>query len=376
MNFFKVEKNAALILLAAALLGLAVANLGGFQVVDAIKSWTPYGMPISLTFEGWIYEFGLPAFFFLVGLELKRELTSGSLSPIRRVVTPLLAAVLGVCIPALVYVLVVGINSDVASGWAIPTATDVTFALAVFVMFGKALPKAARTFLLAYAVIDDVIAVLIVSVLFTSGLNPLGILYVAIALAAFRLVQRSAMLQSVRGLWLAWHVLIAFGAIYAAVANGIQPTIVGLVLGLLISADRTEKVENALHPWVAFGVLPIFAFMAAGVTLGSVSSVLASSVFLAVVLRPVGKFAGIMLGALGRRFAGGPGQLSASQTAPLALLGGVGFTVALLVSKYTFTLDPQSENAAILATFAATAISAVIAALLLRGHRSKTANRA
>ena len=160
-------------------------------------------------------------------------------------------------------------------------------------------------------------------------------------------------------------------------ANGIQPTIVGLVLGLLISADRTEKVENALHPWVAFGVLPIFAFMAAGVTLGSVSSVLASSVFLAVVLRPVGKFAGIMLGAaLGRRFAGGPGQLSASQTAPLALLGGVGFTVALLVSKYTFTLDPQSENAAILATFAATAISAVIAALLLRGHRSKTANRA
>ncbi|MEN9989567.1 MAG: sodium:proton antiporter [Actinomycetota bacterium] len=377
MNFFRVEKNAALVLLIAAGLGLALANLGGFLVIDAIKSWTPYAMPINLTFEGWIYNFGLPAFFFLVGLELKRELVGGALSPIRRAIVPLLAAILGVCIPALVYVFVTGMNTDAAAGWAIPTATDVTFALAVFVVFGKALPQSARSFLLAYAVIDDVIAVLIVSALFTAGFSLLGLLYVVIALVAYRLVHRSALLQSVRGLWIAWHVLIAFGALYAALSNGFQPTLVGLALGLLISAEHTERVQTALHPWVAFGVLPVFAFMAAGVTLGNVGVAISSTVFVAVLLRPLGKFVGIWLGAeLGKRIAGGENQLTTGQIIPVAALGGIGFTVALLVTKYTFTLDPQSENAAILATFAATAISAVIGALLLRGHRSKTANRA
>jgi len=377
MEFFKVEKNAALVLLVAAALGLALANLGGFLALDAIKSWTPYAMPLTLTFEGWIYNFGLPAFFFLVGLELKRELVGGALSPIKNALVPLLAAVFGVCIPALAYLLVTGINTDASAGWAIPTATDVTFALAVFVAFGKTLPRSARSFLLAFAVIDDVIAVVIVSLLFTGPLSVLGLVYVGVALAAFFLVHRSKLLQSVPGLWIAWHVLIAFGALYAAMANGIQPTLIGLALGLIIRADRTERLQTVLHPWVSFGVLPVFAFMAAGVTIGDVGSVILDSVFLAVLIRPLGKFVGIWAGAeVGKKILRGQKQLSTSQIIPVAALGGIGFTVALLVAKYSFTLEPGHLNAAILATFLATAISAVVAAVLLRRHGAKPADGA
>ena len=377
MEFFKVEKNAALVLLVAAALGLALANLGGFLALDAIKSWTPYAMPLTLTFEGWIYNFGLPAFFFLVGLELKRELVGGALSPIKNALVPLLAAVFGVCIPALAYLLVTGINTDASAGWAIPTATDVTFALAVFVAFGKTLPRSARSFLLAFAVIDDVIAVVIVSLLFTGPLSVLGLVYVGLALAAFFLVHRSKLLQSVPGLWIAWHVLIAFGALYAAMANGIQPTLIGLALGLIIRADRTERLQTVLHPWVSFGVLPVFAFMAAGVTIGDVGSVILDSVFLAVLIRPLGKFVGIWAGAeVGKKILRGQKQLSTSQIIPVAALGGIGFTVALLVAKYSFTLEPGHLNAAILATFLATAISAVVAAVLLRRHGAKPADGA
>jgi len=377
MEFFKVEKNAALVLLVAAALGLALANLGGFLALDAIKSWTPYAMPLTLTFEGWIYNFGLPAFFFLVGLELKRELVGGALSPIKNALVPLLAAVFGVCIPALAYLLVTGMNTDASAGWAIPTATDVTFALAVFVAFGKTLPRSARSFLLAFAVIDDVIAVVIVSLLFTGPLSVLGLVYVGLALAAFFLVHRSKLLQSVPGLWIAWHVLIAFGALYAAMANGIQPTLIGLALGLIIRADRTERLQTVLHPWVSFGVLPVFAFMAAGVTIGDVGSVILDSVFLAVLIRPLGKFVGIWAGAeVGKKILRGQKQLSTSQIIPVAALGGIGFTVALLVAKYSFTLEPGHLNAAILATFLATAISAVVAAVLLRRHGAKPADGA
>ena len=377
MEFFKVEKNAALVLLVAAALGLALANLGGFLALDAIKSWTPYAMPLTLTFEGWIYNFGLPAFFFLVGLELKRELVGGALSPIKNALVPLLAAVFGVCIPALAYLLVTGMNTDASAGWAIPTATDVTFALAVFVAFGKTLPRSARSFLLAFAVIDDVIAVVIVSLLFTGPLSVLGLVYVGVALAAFFLVHRSKLLQSVPGLWIAWHVLIAFGALYAAMANGIQPTLIGLALGLIIRADRTERLQTVLHPWVSFGVLPVFAFMAAGVTIGDVGSVILDSVFLAVLIRPLGKFVGIWAGAeVGKKILRGQKQLSTSQIIPVAALGGIGFTVALLVAKYSFTLEPGHINAAILATFIATAVSAVVAAVLLRRHGAKPADGA
>lgn len=377
MEFFKVEKNAALVLLVAAALGLALANLGGFLALDAIKSWTPYAMPLTLTFEGWIYNFGLPAFFFLVGLELKRELVGGALSPIKNALVPLLAAVFGVCIPALAYLLVTGMNTDASAGWAIPTATDVTFALAVFVAFGKTLPRSARSFLLAFAVIDDVIAVVIVSLLFTGPLSVLGLVYVGLALAAFFLVHRSKLLQSVPGLWIAWHVLIAFGALYAAMANGIQPTLIGLALGLIIRADRTERLQTVLHPWVSFGVLPVFAFMAAGVTIGDVGSVILDSVFLAVLIRPLGKFVGIWAGAeVGKKILRGQEQLSTRQIIPVAALGGIGFTVALLVAKYSFTLEPGHLNAAILATFIATAISAVVAAVLLRRHGAKPADGA
>ena len=377
MRFFKVERNAALVLAIAAILGLTLANIGGIEAIDRVKSWVPLGLPISLPLESWIYEFGLPAFFFLVGLELKRELTGGQLSPARKIVVPALAAILGVCVPALAYLAVVGPTSEAAGGWAIPTATDVTFALAVFIAFGRPLPQSARTFLLAYAVIDDVIAVVIVSFLFTGSVSILTFVWVILALSAFAVVNRSKVLSTIFGIWVAWQVLIAFGAIYAAISGGLQPTLIGLALGLLIRGQHTRKLEDALHPWISFGVLPVFAFFAAAVHFGNLSTVATDVVFFAVLIRPIGKFLGIWLGAeLGKKLLGGVAGLPTKTLIPVSLLGGIGFTVALLVAKYSFVDSPEHEVSAVAATLLATAITALLAAQLLSRHSSKSANRA
>ena len=369
MKFWRVEANAAYALVAAAILGILAANTPLIGVLDAVRNVDVIFIGARFTLEGWIYSFGLPVFFFLVGLELKRELRVGELSPIKRAVVPALAATLGVAFPALAYLSVVGGGNPISAGWAIPTATDVTFALAAFTIFGKALPQSARSFLLAYAVIDDLIAVLIIAALFSEPIQPEYFALVIVWVALFALAARSKRLATRGWIQAALMVATGVGAIYFTNVNGLQPTLTAVILGLLVPTTRTQRIQDAIHPLVSFTVMPLFALFAAGVGFGGFE-VGSSPVFWAVLLRPVGKLIGITLGAeLGKRLIGGMPNLPLRAIVPAALLGGAGFTVALLVSKYAFTLDPAAQLAAVAATFIATAVSLVASGLALKAYK-------
>jgi NhaA family Na+:H+ antiporter len=371
MKFWRVEANAAYALIAAALLGILAANSPLSSALDAFRNVDVSLIGTTFTLEGWIYSFGLPVFFFLVGLELKRELRVGELSPLKRAVVPAVAATLGVAFPALAYLAVVGVGNPISAGWAIPTATDVTFALAAFAIFGKALPQSARSFLLAYAVIDDLIAVLIIAALFSAPIQPEYFALVIVWVALFALAARSK--QMARRSWLQAALMVAtgFGAIYFTNVNGLQPTLTAVVLGLLVPTTRTQRIQDAIHPVVSFTVMPLFALFAAGVSFGELN-LAASAVLWAIMLRPIGKTLGITLGAeLGKRVIGGLPTLPTAAIVPTALLGGAGFTVALLVAKYSFALRPGAEMAAVAATFIATAVSLVAGAIALKRFKPR-----
>ena len=372
MKFWRVEANAAYALVAAAILGILAANTPLSGALDAFRNVDVNFIGARFTLEGWIYSFGLPVFFFLVGLELKRELRVGELSPLKRAVVPALAATLGVAFPALAYLAVVGVGNPISAGWAIPTATDVTFALAAFAIFGKTLPQSARSFLLAYAVIDDLIAVLIIAALFSEPIQPEYFALVIVWVALFALVARSKRLARRGWIQASLMVFTGVGAIYFTNVNGLQPTLTAVVLGLLVPTKRTQRIQDAIHPLVSFTVMPLFALFAAGVSFGEFN-LAASAVFWAIMLRPIGKMLGITFGAeLGKRLIGGMPTLPTEAIVPTALLGGAGFTVALLVAKYSFTLMPGAEMAAVAATFIATAISLVAGGLALKVYKPKT----
>ena len=373
MKFWRVESNAAYALLAAALIGLLAANSPARISLETFRDWNVSILGTTFTIDGWIHAFGIPAFFFLVGLELKRELTVGELTPIKRAVVPALAAILGVALPALAYLAVVGLGNPLSTGWAIPTATDVTFALAAFTIFGKALPQSARSFLLGYAVIDDLIAVLVIAAVFSAPLNPALGLVILGWVGLFAVVARTKALSTYRILQTALMVITGVGAIYFTIVNDLQPTLTAVALGLIVPAKRTQQIQDALHPAISFTVMPLFALFAAGVTFGELN-LGASAVFWAIMLRPIGKMLGITIGAeLGKKLIGGMPTLPLAAIIPTALLGGAGFTVALLVAKYSFSLMPGAEMAAVAATFFATAISLLAGSIALKIYKPGTA---
>lgn len=371
MKFWKVEANAAYALLGFALLGLLLANTGAAQALDSFRNFDLSLLGSTFTVEGWIHEYGIPAFFFLVGLELKRELTIGELSPIKRSVVPALAATFGVALPALTYLCVVGFGSELATGWAVPTATDVTFALAAFTVAGKALPQSARSFLLGYAVIDDLIAVLIIATLFSAPPQPVQFALWLVTTAAFVGIANTKWLLRLRWTRPVLLMLIGIAAVHFTITSGLQPTLTAVVLGLAIPSLQTQRLQDAIHPFVSFTVMPLFALFACGVTFGA-ANLVASAAFWAVLIRPIGKLIGITLGAeLGKKLIGGMPELPLKAVLPTALLGGAGFTVALLVAKYAFTLNPEAEMAAVAATFIASAASLLAAAWLMKRYRTK-----
>ena len=368
MNFFKVERNLAVLLLLASMAGLAIANLGGLQGLEAFETIN-LGFPgLNLTLQGWIYNFGIPSFFALIGLELRREFHSGVFQDRKATLAPVLAAVFGVFVPAAMYLAVTGANSPESAGWPIPTATDVTFALAVYMLFGKKLPRSARVFLLAFAIIDDVIGILIITCLY-SGAISLGPALLALSLlmafAGLGIVLNRDGNAIRRALLGAVMVCVAVLTIDQTLAAGIQPTIAGVLLGLLVPVKIGPRIENALHPWIAGLVLPTFALMAAGVPI-VFSSALQEPVFWAILTRPIGKVLGITLGAyIAYRAVGPIKDLPLKTVFRVSFLGGIGFTVSLLFCQISFTLQPGVRSAATAATLLAAVISATAGAIAL-----------
>jgi NhaA family Na+:H+ antiporter len=330
-----------------------------------------------LDLEHWAADGALTLFFYIAGLELKREFLVGSLSKPSDAMVPIVAAVFGVVTPALVYVGVntlAGLDGNDLRGWAIPAATDIAFALAVLAVVGSALPTALRTFLLTLAVVDDLVVIVIIAVFYTSELDLRPLALAAVGLAVF------ALLQKIRGESWLWYVPLAVAIWWLTHESGIHATIAGVAMGLLTrvrldpgeAKSPAERLEHTLTPLSAGLAVPFFALMSAGVTIEGGFALLADPIVVGVVAglvlgKPVGVLTGAWLVTKLTRAELNP-EVSWRDLTGVAVLAGVGFTVALLVAELSFT--GAEGEAAKTAVLAGSVLAAATAAGLLR-RRSK-----
>ena len=341
----------------------------------------PAGLGLDLTLGAWASDGLLAVFFFVVGLELKRELVAGDLRNPRRAALPVLAAVGGMAAPALVYVVVnLGSPGDALRGWAIPTATDIAFALAVLAVIGTHLPASLRTFLLTLAVVDDLLAVTIIAVFYTADLSVLPLLGTLAPLALFAL----AVHRRIRSWWLLLPLALAtWGLMHA---SGVHATVAGVLLGFAVPVARSraaggpeagpglaEHFEHRFRPLSAGVAVPVFAFFAAGVTVGGLSGLtesLTDRVALGVV---AGLVVGKTVGILGTTYlvarftrADLDQSLRWLDVLSIAVLGGIGCTVSLLIGDLAFGAGGEQARHVQVGILAGSIVASVLASILLR----------
>lgn len=376
-DLLRLETVGGVIMLAAASIGLIWANSPWASVYETLRSveFGPESLHLRLSLAEWASDGLLVIFFFVAGLELKREFVAGDLKDPRRAAVPVAAAFGGVAIPALIYA---GINlggGPALAGWAIPTATDIAFALAVLAVIGRCLPSALRTFLLTLAVVDDLIAIVIIALFYTDHLSllPLALMFVPLTLFTV-LVQRR-----VRSWWLLIPLAVATWALMHA--SGVHATVAGVLLGFAVPVIRRcgegpGLAEIFQHRWqpLSTGVaVPVFAFFAAGVSVGGLSGFVGSltdSVTLGIVLgllvgKPIGITAATYLVA---RFTKAEldDDLAWIDAVGLSILAGIGFTVSLLVSELSFGEGSSDYSNAKVAVLLGSVLSALIATVILR----------
>jgi NhaA family Na+:H+ antiporter len=367
MSIIRSERTAAGLLLGAAALGLLLANTAaGPALVDLQHAHLGFG-PVDLSVGHWISDGLLAIFFFIVAVELKHELVAGELNSFAKAIHPAIAAVAGVAVPALVY-LAFSAGSGLESGWPIPTATDIAFALGVLAVFGRGLPNRLRVFLLALAVLDDLIAILIIAVFFTTDPNILELVLAAVTVTAFGLLSR--MLRGrMRGPVAVLMVLIAVLTWWLVYDSGVHATIAGVALGLVMARRPAGRVTHALEPWSNGLILPLFAFSAALVVIPSVAPSELSPAFWGILIAlPVGKLIGITLGGwLGSytRSKEERARISLFGLVSIGALGGIGFTVSLLMNELAFAGNDLVRSEGTLAVLLGSGVSIVLAGILV-----------
>ncbi|WP_308465465.1 Na+/H+ antiporter NhaA [Rathayibacter soli] len=369
MSLIRSERSAAALLLGAAVLGLIFANTAMGPNLLALQhaQLNIPGINLDLSVGHWISDGFLAVFFFIVAVELKHELVAGELNSVRKAVHPAIAAIGGVVVPALIYFAFTA-GGRYTQGWPVPTATDIAFALGVLAVFGRGLPNRLRVFLLALAVLDDLIAIVIIAVFFTSNPN-LGMLgLAAISALAFALLSR--MLRGRMRVPLAViMVLLAVLTWVLVYRSGVHATIAGVVLGLVMARTPARRVTHALEPWSNGLVLPLFAFSAALVPIPQVSvGQLAAPFWGILVALPVGKLIGITLGGWLGSFIGRRGQapkISLRALLVISSLGGIGFTVSLLMNELAFRESQEIIDEGTLAVLLGSGVSIVLAGILV-----------
>jgi NhaA family Na+:H+ antiporter len=372
-RYLRTETTGGLILLAATALALIWANSPLGDVYRTVRDFQlgPHFLHLDLSIGDWAKDGLLALFFFVAGLELKRELVIGELSRLKQAALPVIAALGGMVVPAVVALGFAWGTPGIDRGWAIPVATDIAFALGVLALTGSNLPSSARVFLLSLAVVDDLGAILVIAVLFTASFNLLAAGVAVLAMGLYAWLQH----RRVRTAWL--YVPLAVVTWVAVHSAGVHATIAGVALGLLtrVRPDPSEdeapalRLEHRLQPWSAAVAVPVFALFAAGIQIDarSLSEVFTTALPLAVILGlVVGKTVGI-LGASALAVSVGlaerPRGTGWRDLAALSLLGGVGFTVSLLIAELALT--GETRELAKTAVLLASAIASLLAAAVL-----------
>jgi len=366
------EKRAGLLLIAAAGLALMAANSGFADAYHALLEWkVGPAMPRfgQMSVHYWIADGLMAIFFLLVGLEVKREWYDGRLSSPAERRLPIIAAASGMAVPALIYLLATGFDPALNKGWAIPAATDIAFAVGILALLGDRANPTIKLLLVTIAIVDDVGAVLIIALVYTGSLDGFAIAWAMAILAGMGGLN----LFGVRRLW---PYMVGFALLwFAMLASGVHATIAGVLAALAIplgdraSGSPLRRLEHDIHPWVMFGIVPLFGFASAGVHIGGVGDLfqpLPLGILLGLFLgKQIGVFGAIWL-ADRMGVAPRPAFARWSELYGASLLCGVGFTMSLFISALAFPQSPEAIEAAKVGILGGSLLSALAGFAVLR----------
>jgi NhaA family Na+:H+ antiporter len=375
-DFVKSEVSGGAVLLVAAVLAMVWANApfgDSYQAFWQTELTIGFGQfAITEDLQHWVNDALMVLFFFVVGLEIKRELVVGELNDRSKAVLPLIAAIGGVIVPGLIFI-ALNAGGEGAGGWAIPMATDIAFAVAVLAILGSRIPSGVRLLLLSVAIIDDVIAILIIAVFYSTDIS---LVWLAAGFAGILLVY---LLQRFDISRIFPYVVVGVVVWIAFLSSGVHATIAGVILGLMTPARPIkgrhviEDLEHRLHPWTSMVVVPLFALANAGIVISGpiLADASASMIFWGVALGLVlGKIVGIGSGIVIARKLGW-GEVPDGVTSPhiwgVAALGGIGFTVSLFIAELSFEAEQLLEYAKI-GIFTGSIVSAIVGAFILTRH--------
>ena len=378
-DILRQETIGGALLIGAAAIALVAANAGDAyaELRDTVVG--PEALHLDLSLGTWAADGLLAIFFFIAGLELKREFVAGDLRDPRRAAIPIVAAVGGMAVPALIFT---AINAGGAlRGWAVPTATDIAFALAVLAVISTHLPSGLRTFLLTLAIVDDLLAIIIIAIFYTAELDPVWLLAALVPLAAFTfLVQRR-----VRTWWLLLPLAaLAWGCVHA---SGVHATVAGVLLGFAVPVLRrdgqdgpglAEHFEHRFRPLSSAVAVPIFAFFSAGVAIGGwdgFTGALSDRITIGII---VGLFLGKTVGIFGATWLAArftradlDDDLAWVDVLGLAMLAGVGFTVSLLIGELAYGAGSEADEHVKVGVLIGSLVSAGAAAVVLRARNRR-----
>jgi NhaA family Na+:H+ antiporter len=378
-RFFSSDASGGVVLIIAAALAMLMANVGltrdgYFAFLDMPVALKVGMLEIDKNMLLWINDALMAIFFLLIGLEVKRELMQGSLASLRQAAFPAIAALGGMIAPALLYLAFNYADPIAREGWAIPAATDIAFALGVLALLGSRVPLALKIFLMALAIIDDLGAIIIIALFYTHDLSMISLGVAAAAIALLALLNLGGVRRT--------GIYILVGAVLwtAVLKSGVHATLAGVIVGFFIPLKEkhgrspAKRLEHVLHPWVAYLILPLFAFANAGVSLHGVTlNGLASTL-------PLGIIAGLLIGkplgiglfcwlALRLKLAQLPEGTCYQQVMAVGILCGIGFTMSIFIAGLAFGgVDPALINWAKLGILIGSLLSAVVGYSWLRAR--------
>ncbi|WP_419239680.1 Na+/H+ antiporter NhaA [Photobacterium leiognathi] len=380
-KFLKLESAGGIILIIAALIAMIIAN----SPLASVYNDTLHSYVAGLSVSHWINDGLMAVFFLLIGLEVKRELIEGALNTKEKAIFPAIAAVGGMVAPALIYVAFNYSDPMAIKGWAIPAATDIAFALGVMALLGNRVPVSLKVFLLALAIIDDLGVIVIIALFYSSDLSTVAL---AVAFASTAVLFWMNLKNVTK---ISWYLIVGAVLWVSVLKSGVHATLAGVVLGFIIpltgkdgrsdTHSPLKHLEHVLHPYVAFAILPIFAFANAGISLDGVSLESLSAML------PVGIAAGLFIGkplgiftacviAVKCGFAKLPDDIGFKHIFAVSVLCGIGFTMSIFISSLAFVgADESFVTYSRLGILLGSTVAAVVGYVLLSRSLPKEAQK-